>query len=172
MPTPRRPRGRVERLFKTLQDRLVKEMRLSGIATLEDANRFLERYLPIYNRRFSVQPRETADLHRPIPSGLKLHGILCIKTRRVLRRDFTVANNGVLYQVEDNPRTPHVVVEECVDGTMRITHQGRRLRYQEITARPVKVPKRAARLFLRRPTKPAPNHPWNRAGYFQRDESP
>ena len=62
-------KGRVERLFKTLQDRLVKELRLAGIATLEAANRFLEAWLPIYNQRFTVPPAQAADLHRPKPAG-------------------------------------------------------------------------------------------------------
>ena len=55
-------KGRVERLFKTFQDRLIKEMRLAGVSTLDEANRFLEDYLPIYNQRFSVQPAQAADL--------------------------------------------------------------------------------------------------------------
>ncbi len=59
-------KGRIERLFGTLQDRLVKEMRLRGIRTLEEANIFLEEYLPIYNRKFSVSPKERDNLHRPL----------------------------------------------------------------------------------------------------------
>ncbi len=52
-------KGRIERLFRTLQDRLVKEMRLRGVRTIEEGNRFLlEEYLPLYNKRFSVQPKE------------------------------------------------------------------------------------------------------------------
>ncbi len=51
-------KGRVERLFGTLQDRLVKEMRLRGIRTIEEGNGFLKQYLPVYNRRFSVRPQE------------------------------------------------------------------------------------------------------------------
>ena len=62
-------KGRVERLFKTVQDRLVKELRLAGIATLEAANRFLEEWLPLDNRRFAVQPAQAADLHRPQVGG-------------------------------------------------------------------------------------------------------
>ena len=57
-------KGRVERLFRTLQDRLVKEMRLRGIRTIQEGNGFLKQYLPVYNRRFSVAPREEDDLHR------------------------------------------------------------------------------------------------------------
>jgi hypothetical protein len=75
----------VERLFKTVQDRLVKELRLAGIATIEAANRFVEAWLPSYNRRFAVQPAQAADLHRPKPAGGGLNRILCIKTTRCLR---------------------------------------------------------------------------------------
>jgi hypothetical protein len=64
MPTRRRPR--VERLFKTLQDRLVKDLRLAGIATVEAANQFVETWLPRYNRRFAVPPAQAAELHRPV----------------------------------------------------------------------------------------------------------
>lgn len=65
-------KGRVERLFRTFQDRVVKEMRLKGIKTIEEANSFLTGYLPIYNRKFMVKPNEKADLHRPVPKGLNL----------------------------------------------------------------------------------------------------
>jgi transposase len=72
-------KGRVERLFKTLQDRLIKELRLAGIATMEDANRFLESYLPLYNQRFTVPPTKQADLHRPTPRVRDLARCLCIR---------------------------------------------------------------------------------------------
>jgi hypothetical protein len=80
-------KGRVERLFKTLQDRLVKEMRLEDIKTKQEANQFLERYLPLYSRRFGVAARENGDLHRSIPRGVELEGVLCIQTMRALRND-------------------------------------------------------------------------------------
>ena len=75
----------MERLFKTLQDRLVKELRLAGITTIEAANRFLDEWLPIYNRRCSVQPAQPADLHRPRPASRELDRSLCITTTRCLR---------------------------------------------------------------------------------------
>ncbi len=84
-------KGRIERLFKTLQDRLIKEMRLAGIATLADANRFLPTWLSRYNRRFAVQPTRTTDLHRPLLANTDVRSVLAVKTRRVLRRDWTVA---------------------------------------------------------------------------------
>src|SRR5262245_66134323 len=66
-------KGRVERLFQTLQDRLVKELRLAGAATLTEANQVLEGYLPLYNQRFRVLAAEPTDLHRRLPPRLDLN---------------------------------------------------------------------------------------------------
>jgi len=155
-------KGRVERLFKTVQDRLVKELRLAGIATIEAANRFVEAWLPSYNRRFSVQPAQPADLHRPRPASRDLDRSLCIKTTRCLRRDWTVAHHGQLYQMRTNVRATHVMVEERVDGTMRITHHGRPLAYHAIPARPERVAEPPKAQVPRRPVKPTPAHPWRK----------
>jgi hypothetical protein len=155
-------KGRVERLFKTVQDRLVKELRLAEVSTLEAANRFLERYLPIYNRRFAVLPAQAADLHRPRPAHRELDRMLCLKTIRCLRKDFTIAYQGGLYQIHETIRAPHVLVEEHVDGTMRITHQGRSLGFHAITSRPVKIAAVTPVHPLRRPVTPRPDHPWRR----------
>ena len=151
-------KGRVERLFKTLQDRLVKELRLAGITTIEAANRFLDEWLPIYNRRCSVQPAQPADLHRPRPASRELDRSLCIKTTRCLRRDWTVAHHGHLYQVQTNVRATHVQVEERVDGTMRMTHHGRPLDFH--ASRPVKAAAVKPVPRARQPVTPRPDHPW------------
>jgi hypothetical protein len=153
-------KGRVERLFNTMQDRLVKELRLAGIGTIEAANRFVEAWLPSYNRRFAVQPAHAADLHRPPPAGGDLNRILCIKTSRCLRRDWTVVHHRQLYQVQTNVRAAHVIVEDRVDGTMRITHNGRPLHYHAIPARPERVAEPPKAPVLRRPVKPTAAHPW------------
>ena len=87
-------KGRVARRCKTVRNRLIKELRLAGISTLEEANRFLEDYLPIYNQRFSVQPAQPADLPRPRPAHRELDRILCLQTTRCLRKDFTIAHQG------------------------------------------------------------------------------
>jgi transposase-like protein len=155
-------KGRVERLFKTVQDRLVKELRLAGLATIEAANQFLEAWLPIYNRRFSVQPAQAADLHRPKRAGEDLNRILCIKTTRCLRRDWTVAHHGQLYQVRTNVRATHVIVEDRVDGTMRMTHHGRPLTYQAIVARSLRVPSPPKIARPQRPVTPTRAHPWRK----------
>lgn len=155
-------KGRIERLFGTFQDRLIKEMRLAGVATMEEANRFIAGYLPIYNRRFAVLPDQAADLHRSIPQGLDLNGVLCIKTERALCNDFTVAHNRTLYQIQDNLRAQRVTVEERLDGSLRITHQGKALRYKAITHRPVKAHETPKVPLRKRGTQPSPDHPWKK----------
>lgn len=155
-------KGRIERLFGTFQDRLIKELRLAGMTTIAAANRFLDGYLPTYNRRFAVAAAGASDLHRPIPHGVELQSVLCLKTWRALRNDFTVAYNGTLYQVYDNVRTSRVVVHERMDGTMQITHHGKPLRYQAIAARPRRAQATAQTPHGRARTMPAPDHPWRR----------
>jgi hypothetical protein len=155
-------KGRIERLFRTFQDRVVKEMRLRGIRTLEEANQFLEEYLPVYNRRFSVCPKGKDNFHRPLPKGLVLDTILCIKTERSLRNDFTVAHNRKLYQIEDTVKASKVTVQERVDGSMIMTHQGRSLRFKEITERPVREKPRGVLMRTRKPYIPPADHPWRK----------
>jgi hypothetical protein len=129
-------KGRIERFFGTLQDRLVKEMRLRGIKSIEEANLFLEEYWSEFNRKFAVDPKEKEDLHRPVPRGLKLDDVLCIKVKRALRNDFTVAYNRRLYQVEDSIRASNVMVHEGLDSSIRLKYKGRLLKIREIASRP------------------------------------
>jgi hypothetical protein len=91
-----------------------------------------------------------------------LNRILCIKTTRCLRRDWTVVHHGHLYQGRTNVRAAHVIVEERVDGTMRITHHGRPLTYHAISARPEKVAEPPKVPVPRRPVKPTAAHPWRK----------
>ncbi len=150
-------KGRIERLFKTLQDRLIKEMRLEGIKTIAEANMFLARYLPVFNRHFGVLPSVSSDLHRPIPAAMDINAILAIRTPRALRNDFTMVHDRQLFQIEENIRTDRVIVEERLNGSRFITYKGRRLRYRQIIQRPRKIIK------LRKPReyKPTPyDNPW------------
>lgn len=155
-------KGRVERLFKTFQDRRIKEMRLADVSTLDAANQFLKSYRPIYTQRFSVQPAQPTALHRPRPARRELERSLCLKTTRCLRRDWTVAHHGQLYQVRTTVQAPHVIVEERVDGTMRMTHKGRPLNYHAIPARPERVAAPPKAQVPRRPVKPTSAHPWRK----------
>jgi hypothetical protein len=162
----------VERLFKTSQDRLSKEMRLAGITTIEAANHFLAGYLPRYNRRFAVRPAQAVDLHRPALSARELARSLCIKTSRCLRKDFTIAHGRQLYQIHDTIRAMHVQVEEQLDGTLRITHHGQALGFHAIAVRPVAVGRTKPWPRSHRPVTPKPNHPWRTRWPPERGQRP
>ena len=113
-------------------------MRLKGIKSTEEGNRFLKRYLPAYAKRFTVVPANDTDLHRPVPQHTDLNAVFCVKTIRVLRNDFTVAHNGKLYQIEDNVNAEKVTVEERANGSIHISYRNTALKSKEITARPKK----------------------------------
>jgi len=162
-------KGRVERLFGTFQDRVIKEMRLAGIKNHKEGNTFLQVYLPKYNRRFGVAPAKEADLHRPFKDRKELDRILSIRNKRVLRNDFTVAHNKNLYQIKDNIRTKTVTVEERTEGSMYIMHNGQRLRYTEIKSRPIQEVKKPVIPRVWKGVKPAAAHPWKAVGTLVRE---
>lgn len=156
-------KGRVERLFKTLQDRLVREMRLRGIRSVEEANAFLTTYLPKYNRKFKKQAASDADIHRTAPHSRELDRILSIKEERTVRNDFTIAHNGILYQIEQATRARKVTVEERLDGTLHITYNGQDLRFRKITKMPTMDISEAPLLLQeKQPWVPSVDHPWRK----------
>lgn len=158
-------KGRIERIFKTFQDRVIKEMRLKGIKTKEEANEFLSHYLPIYNKKFSFKAAKEGDLHRTIPEGLDIDKILCIKTKRTLRNDFTIAHDKNLYQIEERINRKEVIVEDRIDGYIAITYNDRALKFREILMRPVRDKITEPKLIQSRPKKayiPPEDHPWKK----------
>lgn len=163
-------KGRVERMFNTLQDRLVKEMTLRGINTIEEANQYLKSYLSAHNNRFAVKPKEQNDLHRRIPKGLNLDVILCIKTERTLRNDFTIAHNGKLYQIQEAVKSKKVLVEERVNGRMLITQNGVSVKFTEILTRPEQKQKPLYRVRKRKVYIPSADHPWRKWNYRASDK--
>ena len=164
-------KGRVERMNQTLQDRLVKEMRLDGVKSVKQANEFLIRYLPMYNRRFKVKAVSGADVHQSAPSPRVLDRILCIREERTVRNDFTIAYNGRLYQIEDPLKCHKVAVEERLDGSLHITHRGLDLRYREVTTRSAKENHKKAKVIQDKKNRSQPaDHPWKRYFIYGRGE--
>lgn len=154
-------KGRVERAFGVLQDRLVKEMRLKGIKNEDEANEFLNDYLPEYNRRFGVVAANAADAHVKLPGYFDMDKVLCVKTERAVRNDLTIAHSGRLYQIEEAIKAKKVTVEERVDGSMHITSNGVKVKYGEITQRAKKeAVVRVAKPKMRKPYLPPKDHPW------------
>jgi transposase len=165
--------GRVERMNGTLQDRLVKELRLPGVSDIASANRLLEAgggFMDGLNERFAVAARrKPADLHRPVTAGMKLDEVLCVHEGRAVGRDWCVQWRGRLLQVDerhaplDLPRPGRrVAVIEKLDGTLLLRYGTAALTWREVARRPAK-PKAA-----RKPTvnnkrwKPPADHPFRR----------
>ena len=92
-------KGRIERLWGTFQDRLVVEMRLSGIKTREEANLFLKQFLLRYNAQFSVAPKERESVFRKRPPHHEIDRILCLKETRTVKGDHTVSFEGLTLQI-------------------------------------------------------------------------
>ncbi len=155
-------KGRIERSFRIDQDRLIKEMHLANVSTIEEANKFLKSYWSKHNKRFSVKPLKETDLHRLVPKGMDLDAILCRKTDHPLRNDFTIVHDKKLYQILDKAIGRKLTVEEGTNGARYITYKGRRLKYKQITARPKKE-KSAPK--LKKINRPSMEHPWKKASY-------
>lgn len=124
-------KGRVERLFRTLQDRLVKELRLAGAKTIEDANKVLDEYLRTHNQRFCVEPKSKADVHEKV-AYKRVKEALSKKTKRRVRNDFTIAHDKALYQIKQYTPDKDVLVKEKINGQMEIWDKRKRLKYRRI----------------------------------------
>jgi len=167
-------KGRVERLFKTLQDRLVKELRVAKVTSMEDANRFLdEKFLPFWDARFTVAPRETADALRPLPEGVDLLRLFAETDERVIREDFTFRYANRHFQIEKGeaePRMPRsrITIEHRLDGSTQYRWRETYLKPTPLlsernrTPLPETVGKPTPESPPGRVHKPAPDHPWRR----------
>lgn len=163
-------KGRIERLFDTLQDRLVKELRLRNISTVEEANKFLiEVFIPDFNKKFSVIPTSEANLHQKLSNKelTKLPSIFSRQEKRIVQNDFTFSFKKQWYQLTKNqPATickkDEIIVEERLDNSIVVCLRGKQLNYTILPDRPKKawtqfvIPKTTV------PTKPSADHPWRR----------
>ena len=125
-------KGRVERKNRVSQDRLVKEMRLLNISTIEEANAFLPAYIEDHNRRFAVLPKDPNNAHRPLLSEHNLDLIFTIQEFRQLSKNLTISHNSTLYQIKTD-RDPYtlrktkVLIYEKEDESIEIFYNGKPL---------------------------------------------
>lgn len=167
-------KGRVERLFGTLQDRLIKELRLADISSIESANRFLKKiFIPRFNHKFAVVPRSTINLHQRLDTKEQngLSGILSKQTERTVQNDFTFTLKNQWYQIIREQkltvcRKDKVIVEERPNGSIFIRLRGRYLNYHLLPQRPIRETKPVLRVLTTPqkektpPKSPPSNHPW------------
>ena len=161
-------KGRVERVNQTLQDRLVKELRLQGISDMQQANAFLPQFQEDFNRRFAVTPRSTNDAHRPLLSTDNLDLTLTRQETRTLSKNLTLQFQKIIYQIQsERPdyalRNARVTVCETAQGEISILYKDQPLAYS-LYHKPERQSELADTKTLnsqvRSSKPPAPDHPW------------
>lgn len=174
-------KGRVERANQTLQDRLVKELRLRGISDIDTANAFLPAFIAQYNARFAVEPQNPTDAHRPVlHNAEELALTLCLHHTRTLSKNLTFQFKNHEYQLQGQGngyrlRGSSVTVCENFDQAVTVLHQGHTMPYRLLAEGEPPIPlddeksvlhtveqaKAAQAATPKR--KPAPDHPWRRS---------
>lgn len=167
-------KGRVERANQTLQDRLVKELRLAGISDREAANAFLEGFRQDFNRRFAVTPRSSHDAHRPLLPTHDLERIWSHQETRLLTKHLTVQYGKSIFQIQTQrpayalSQAPVRICQKA-SGEITILYQDKPLEYTLYQRQPkqaVEVTSKTLDHELQHPEKahkPAPDHPWRRS---------
>jgi hypothetical protein len=128
------------------QDRLCSELRLHNISTLEDANRYLwEKFIPKNNRMFSRTAKGLGSAYRPLPKGLSLRDVFCLKEERTVAGDNTISYNGGVFQILPNEYRlsyckAKVEVHEYLDGSINIFYKGKKLKHKPISKEKIKSP--------------------------------
>lgn len=168
-------KGRIENLFGTLQDRLVKELRLAGISDIASANVFLQEvFLPAFNAKFCVTPASEVDVHRPLTANEDLAAILSVLSVRYVNQDFTIRFHNQWLQLTKVQPTlvlpgSKVTIEERLDKTVHFRLNNDYLNYTKLTNKPAAITKLPIALTSnpgvdnpKVATKPAANHPWRK----------
>jgi len=167
-------KGRVERLWGTFQDRLISELRLAGVTTLQEANRLLECFLPEYNQKFAIEAREPQIAYRKLEEDFHAEEYFCFKYPRSVGADNVVRFRDIRLQIlpaQDRLSYARcrVEVHQRLDGSVAIYYQGKPLPVQPApldthSLRKSKLTKSVSTAPpTRKPcTKPSPNHPWRR----------
>jgi len=166
-------KGRIERANQTLQDRLVKELRLRNISDMEAGNAYLPEFREDFNRRFAVAPRSNHDAHRPLLKTENLDLILTRQVTRTLSKNLTVQSNHIIYQIQSNRpdyalRNAKVTVCENAQGEITILYKNKPLAYTIYHKPPRQaeiVDTKTLDHHIKLPKSPAPDHPWRQYGH-------
>jgi transposase len=170
-------KGRIERSFLTAQDRLVKHLRLAKVASLKDANAFLEtEYWPEWNEQFARPVADFPNHHRALSEQLDLAAILCHVEERVIGNDYTFSFAGRRYQllrseVQAGMRRQRLRVELRLDGELKARYQGRYLEIAECGARLIAVEAKKSKPAVRKDHNAGGRSNWMQ-GFFDRPSPP
>lgn len=166
-------KGRIERAFGTLQERLVWEMRLNNISTIEEANVYLPHFFEQYNNKFAEKPSNPLNAHRPLNQKTPLKYILCTKEIRTISKNLEIQYNNVIYQLKPSKQLntklkySKINVITTLEGEIAFEYQGHYIdyeRYNEIEYHPPKIT--TDKLMnnwkdgRNKGNKPAKHHPW------------
>jgi len=165
-------KGRVERANQTLQDRLVRELRLRNISSIEAANAFAPEFCEDFNRRFAVSPRSDHNAHRPLLDTENLDLIFSRQKTGILSKNLTVQFDKVIYQIQsDRPdyalRKAQVTICQDAKGVVTILYKNKPLAYTTFKKLPRQaevVDTKNVNCAIQLPKSPAPNHPWRQYG--------
>ncbi len=165
-------KGRVERANQTLQDRLVKELRLRNLSTIEAANAYLEEFRKDFNRRFAVPPRSTHDAHRPLLPTENLDRIFTRQRFTALSKNLTLQYNKIIYQIQTERPTyalhnAPVMICENAKGEVTILYKNKPLAYttyKKLAVQSEIVDTKHLNRAVPLPKPPAANHPWRTYG--------
>jgi len=168
-------KGRVERANRTLQDRLVKELRLHKICSIKEANAFLPSFIADYNVRFAKVSKDISNAHRSVPKEMDLDRIFILKETRYLSKNLTFQYNNKIYQIQTKRptyalRKARVLVLVNKQKEISVEYNGKKLDYTIYEERPYQaevVPykllnNRIDEFMSRHQRKPSKNHPWRR----------
>jgi len=166
-------KGRVERNHGVYQDRLVKELRLRGISTIEGANELLDGgFVAQLNAKFAKAPVSPEDGHRPLTAGVELASVFAFEQTRCVANDWTIRYGTRWYQItgpkEGMPRPrAKVTVLRRLDGSLHLLYRGHPLTFREVPLEARVVPPRAEhredpKPRASQPGRPRPDHPWTR----------
>lgn len=167
-------KGRVERVNRTLQDRLVKEMRLRNIDNIQDANKYLVEFLEDFNQKFSKEPRGQFDAHRPLDAGTDLDRILTRLEERTVSKDLCISIDNTYYKIMESAisnrlKKQKVEVRWKQDGSFKLFFKDKELKYipaGEYTEKTVLNSKEKLVWNPGRDYKPGVNHPWRKYGHY------
>jgi hypothetical protein len=165
-------KGRIKRTNQTLQNRLVKELRLRGISDISSANAFVPEFCQDYNHRFAVAPRSNYNAHRPLLKSENLDIILTHQKTGTLSKNLTVQYNKVIYQIQTNRpgyalRNAKVTICENAKGEVTILYKNKPLVYTIFHRSPRQAEVVDAKTLNHRfkdPKPPSANHPWRKYG--------